>query len=406
MIVPTSSADLLIEHLPTIMSNRDESPAGGGSLNFKYGPSMKMVVDYLIEKTTYNKLGALRSELLKDAVYTRAALLLRDANGGAPRVRITFTDAQGRYIDKDLSDFLGFRVTSAEATTANTRPCSDWQATLNRHLEAIDANVRVRGVASVLPTLEEQGPYEIPSALLEQVEASRGYLNRLGAPNDSVAVIDEPTVLEQMPHTINVKSLDYATLRVLRQTAKDQKKPAPKVPSANVVLFCEDQRVLIVHRRAKGVMAGTTVDSVMHTFGGSYCSKPPNSRRVHDHGDLLRTARREVLEESNLSFGLEEAPLFLQSEETDSGFVQWVLMARGISLFEFHNVVFRENDPEGVPLSVPFDSLREVLNRPAMWHQSGRTHILAWLAMGAPGARGKLSFGGLTAQELFEAVMQ
>jgi len=51
---------------------------------------------------------------------------------------------------------------------------------------------------------------------------------------------------------------------------------------------------------------------------------------------------------------------------------------------------------------VPFTDLSALLLRDD-WVPSGKAHVLAWLAAGAPGAGKKPIFGGLTATQLAAA---
>lgn len=66
----------------------------------------------------------------------------------------------------------------------------------------------------------------------------------------------------------------------------------------------------------------------------------------------------------------------------------------------------RENwEGEGV-VEVRYEDLKRMLTDPPKpWVPTGKGHVLAWLALGAPGAGRRPRFGPLTPQELFEEIV-
>ena len=60
---------------------------------------------------------------------------------------------------------------------------------------------------------------------------------------------------------------------------------------------------------------------------------------------------------------------------------------------------------EGKPLCVPYDELPRFLDQPS-WVPSGKAHVMAWLAIGAPNGGRAPKFAGLSANQLFDLLVK
>lgn len=192
----------------------------------------------------------------------------------------------------------------------------------------------------------------------------------------------------------------------------------PRVLSANAMLFCEERRVVLVHKRDK---KSSTFDKALHTFGGGFMPAFGKKPARDDRNDLLLTAIREGLEESRLSPSFAQDTPAIMCRELETNFHQLMLFSKPISQWDYERVCpqhagEREHGNwEGKVIAIPFDFLEEVLIDPVPryqcpWVPTGRLHILAWLAMGAPMLRpdirrkDKELFGDKTPWEVYQSV--
>ena len=119
--------------------------------------------------------------------------------------------------------------------------------------------------------------------------------------------------------------------------------------------------------------------------------------------DLEFTLAREVHEESESPAKVHVASHKLlaeeTAEETETAFVQVVFL--GVPMDISPTV---RKTVEGKALPIRFDQLRDYLLGHHPWGPSGKMHVLAWLALGAPGCP-RATFSGLRPIELFREVM-
>ena len=117
-----------------------------------------------------------------------------------------------------------------------------------------------------------------------------------------------------------------------------------------------------------------------------------------DRGGVLSTVQREVHEESQISLSIDAPPHLMISKELTTGFIQLGFLGFNISS---HTMDRLSGNWEGSPERVPFRHLPEVLSRQS-WVPSGKAHILAWLALGAPNSGVRPRFGGQSPRQVFE----
>lgn len=90
-------------------------------------------------------------------------------------------------------------------------------------------------------------------------------------PDDPCAVLIQGPIWTDDPVSFYYHSLFYSEILALREQGQ-----MLKILSANVVVFCEDDRCVLAHRRS-----GQSADfpRTLHTFGGAYM--PPAERICH-----------------------------------------------------------------------------------------------------------------------------
>ena len=269
-------------------------------------------------------------------------------------------------------------------------PVRGWEALINNHL----SDVKVYGSVQEEPRVEIVDNYIMSADEIDEATKNRPEINDLHA-----MCSDEP-VLIQRPVAFHVKTLDFASLKVLRKRDKHE-----YVLSASVVVVCRKRKMLILHHRSKD--SATYPDS-LHTLGGAY---QPNV----DGPSLVKTGKREVLEEIGASVLAEEVPPMVLALESTTRFLQLVILGANITGRQCDNLSSNW-EAEGI-VKIPFDDLRRRLiesirikdssgkEREIGWVPSGKAHVLSWLAHGAPGAGLKPSFNGLSPEALFNDIV-
>jgi len=184
-----------------------------------------------------------------------------------------------------------------------------------------------------------------------------------------------------------VRTLDFAGVRALRLEGR-----RPLVLSAGALLVCSATQEVLLHRRGLNM---DKYSSCLHTTGGGYM--PPSSHGRDDGTSLRATAEREVHEETRLALPPGASPPRLLAQELATGFIQLLYLG-----FDLPRAAVERAQPnwEGHIERVPFSALHAVLLR-SDWVPSGKAHVLAWLALGAPGAGDAPRFGVLTPTQLF-----
>jgi hypothetical protein len=92
----------------------------------------------------------------------------------------------------------------------------------------------------------------------------------------------------------------------------------------------------------------------------------------------------------------------IAAKELSTGFVQLVFLGFAAKASALKQL---DGNWEGNPLLFPFDSVPGLLLKSEDWVPSGKAHLLAWLALGAPNAGPSPKFGKLTPGELFETAI-
>lgn len=257
---------------------------------------------------------------------------------------------------------------------------SEWVSLLNKI-----PDVKVYGLIGKVPQINIDGEYHIEDEDREAVDQKAKTLTH----EDIQAVVEEEPEIDGIPLIFRAKKLRYAAVSVLRNKRKN-----PFVLSANAVLVCPEMSRVIVDLRSNQT---DTYESVLHTVGGAF-------EVAKDNVNLKRTAMREVLEEVGISTSIDARTPILVSQEISTRFLQIVFLGVHVPKNELSNV---ESTWESASLiQIPFDRLKEYLvdENNFSWVPTGKAHVLAWLACGAPGCQEGTKFGGKTAKQLFRDI--
>jgi hypothetical protein len=269
---------------------------------------------------------------------------------------------------------------------------------LQRLREHFDNEVGIFNIVDKEPEIKVLAAYELPPDRKRLVARKRKeIIAEKKAIEPHAILVNQPNWL-QNPITLEVRTLDFAEIRALRDEQKGNLKP--QILSANAVIICNETKEIILQERSSKV---DTEKGKVHTLGGSFL--PRSSRQFasdFDHGKLTRTAAREIGEETELQINLEESPRLLLSKELSTGFIQIVLLGINISKSQLPKI--RDNW-EGRTLLIPFNDLPELLSDRRKWVATGNAHVLAWLGCGAPGASRITRFNKLTAHQLFNLIV-
>lgn len=251
--------------------------------------------------------------------------------------------------------------------------------------ERFASHAVIRSLSALEPELHELGALSFEAGIATAAAAIRPTLSV----NDGHAVLaEDPPSWTAARVRLRFHTADFATIRALRDAGR-----RPRIVSASAVLFSKKRRLLHVHLRSAG---SDTYPGLLHTYGGAYLPHP-----ARPDGNLLFTLQREVHEESSSTPAApSRATVTMLSEELTTGFIQCVFLGIDMDLSKRASETY-----EGRACPIPFDELEDELLWGA-WVPSGKLHVLAWLALGAPGLAPSQTFGQRSARGLFEAVMQ
>lgn len=294
-------------------------------------------------------------------------------------------------VNKLLDTALNGSIAAGRKLVSNWRSpaqVENWIPRLNAQIDGVKIFCENR----FEPEIEIEGPYSCTDAQREAAKKHRKRLKSIGRPNDPHAIMVGKPLWHSDPVHLVAQYLDFASVCALRE-----EKLKPEILSSSAVVVCGESEDLILHRRAKSI---ETYPECLHTLGGAYI--PPGTGGVDsDRGGLSSTLPREFLEETQVSLLLDNFPPMMMAQELTTGFIQLVFLGINISSVAAKRV---QENWEGKPIRVPFKGLHTALLDPT-WVPSGKAHVLAWLALGAPGAKPNAMFGGLTAQKLFNSIV-
>lgn len=260
--------------------------------------------------------------------------------------------------------------------------------------------VQIFGLFHELPTIEITGRF----ALNDEEKRVQKSLPVPEENDPHAIVVNDPDWTQPSLH-FEVQGLEYHELKALRKTGVMKPRPGLRLHrevaalSANAVILCRQRRELILHYRSAN---SATYPLCYHTLGGGYM--PPDIKAKDDLDSLKNTIIREVDEEARIKLSLEKLPPLLVMEEVLTGFIQVALLGINIKAEQANQLPENPRPIEGRPVRIPFDHLQDLLLRPN-WVPTGKAAVLAWLALGAPGAGPYPKFGKNTAAGLCEKIL-
>lgn len=269
-----------------------------------------------------------------------------------------------------------------------------WNEVARKNMEKMMAgDIAIHGPYRNLPGIRIQAAAAVAPALAIEAENWRQKLRCENRPNDPHGIVLGEVSWDDDPLSFRIEVVDYGQLCAMRSVAGSGQ--PPRVLSANALVVCPQERLLMLHRRAPD---SATYPSHLHTVGGGYW--PPGLEGREGDGHSLRdTAIREIHEETRASISIEPDTPMIVMEETRTGFVQAAFLGCAISRSD--RAYIRESS-EGSIVWVGFDELEAKLDGESKWVPTGKAALLAWLAMGAPGAGNRPRFGKYSATQLFQ----
>jgi 8-oxo-dGTP pyrophosphatase MutT (NUDIX family) len=290
-----------------------------------------------------------------------------------------------------VDSLIGRMLSAAYAATVSSRksvPVRGWEALIERHC----GDTRFIGIVTEEPRIDLMPR----TVLTPEEQTTRATVLPGILRNDPHGMLLEPPTLLSRSFRLSVQPLDYADLEVLRR-----RNSHGWIISAGALLVCRTEKVIVLHHRSPH---SRTYPDALHIVGGAYI--PPGIRPdIEDDGhSLFATARREVMEETRAAITLDNDPPIIVSEELSTRFFQFIIHGAEISSRELS--MLRENW-EGVNIiAIQFDELEKWLLAPPLpWVPTGKAHVLAWLALGAPGAGRRPRFGRYSPKALFNRVV-
>lgn len=229
----------------------------------------------------------------------------------------------------------------------------------------------------------------------EQEKSARQFsigLARNNFPNDPCAVLSSEPAWSDDPLCLYYKTALYSEVQALRQFNE-----LARLISANAVLYCEEVRQVLIHRRSP---QSADFSNTLHTFGGAFM--PPNVDSRGDINGLRECLRREVAEETGISITVPHSTPFAVIDEIALNFVQISYLGINISSQQLEDM--RPNW-EGTIVKIPFDELLARLQRVEEWTPSGWLDIVLWLALDAPNSSGRIKFNKKNCSQVFEEAL-
>lgn len=295
-----------------------------------------------------------------------------------------------------------------------------WRDRLNRCFRSEDAD----GEARILHVYHDLG--HRPTVKYDLVDSEEDSIDDCNRPStkeekewylkncESLPINDPHAVIVGEPDwnlgTVWSRIALYKEIKFWRHRTRDRRTEWPRVLSANPLLFCEEDSVVLLHVRSKeSATFGGRFEKFLHTFGGGFMPEFGKRSARDDGRDLLLTATRECMEESGLAPSFRRDTPAVMCREIPTNFYQLMVFAKSCGRWECSNRKVVDKW-EGDVRPIPFDRLEEVLIDPqktegAQWVPTGRLHVLAWLALGAPLLRpSKKLFNGKTPWEVYQSV--
>lgn len=113
----------------------------------------------------------------------------------------------------------------------------------------------------------------------------------------------------------------------------------------------------------------------------------------------MTTVRREIKDEASLDIAWAELPPIIFAKDLQTGFIQLILL--GVPIFA-RDLAALKDSAEGSIERISWSELPKMFANTANWVPSGRAHLLAWLAIGAPRS---IRIAGRSPTQLFDMLV-
>jgi len=238
-----------------------------------------------------------------------------------------------------------------------------------------------------LPKLVDEGKYYIPKNIENRSNTISKEQKKNNRPNDPCAGILDSPIWEDSPLHIHYHPMLYSQIKAFREEGVDV-----KMLSVNVVLFCEDEEFILVHRRSK---KADDYIHTLHTFGGAFL--PSGISPYGDLGGIRECARREIHEETGISINIPEFTPTITIDEFNISYIQIAFL--GINIPKANLIDLRSNW-EGTVQKIKFTELESNLKNIDLWTPTGWLHILYWLVLNTPNSNRELKFKNKSSLDL------
>lgn len=239
-----------------------------------------------------------------------------------------------------------------------------------------------------LPKLIQHGEFDLNE---EQIRRSLETSKSLRRANDCCGAVVDSQNWDDQPLSIDYVPLVYSQILAIRE-----EKPIYMI-SGNAFLFSEERKTILLQRRSSSVIA---YPNKLHSFGGSFI--PPNRDKISDLTGIDQTARREVFEETGISFHIPKNTPIIVLDEFTIHYIQIAFIGINITEAQFYD---SQENWEGKIVEISFDDLETRMKNYDDWTPSGWIHTIFWLILNCPNSTTELRFNEKTGRQLADDLL-
>jgi len=242
------------------------------------------------------------------------------------------------------------------------------------------------------PVLHRLGSYKLDPDQKSRSKKFARIQQQKMRPNDPCAVLIKEPDWEDNPLYFNYHTLFYSDLLALREN-----NIKPIIISANGLVFSEEDRCLLIHRRSH---ESDEFPHTLHTFGGAFM--PTDIGERGDISGLKECVIREIHEETGLSVTIPNNTPIAIIDEFAVDYVQVTFLGINVTFEQLKDL---RNNWEGTITKIHFDHLLKRLNNFHEWTNTGWVDVVLWLALDTPNSLKPISFAGKSAKNLVERLL-
>lgn len=253
------------------------------------------------------------------------------------------------------------------------------QSVISELNDLFKASVRFHQILEKEPILIDTGHYAADESLIREAHAIQSTLDT----DDPHAVLIQPR-LSASPVIFRYWRLPFSQIVALRNRGEK-----PNLLTANLIAIDRAKQLIILHHRSP---RSHLYPDRLSIPGGGFC--PPDGLVRAGDFDIRGTADREFNEETGLTAHIRNDTAVVLTEELETGAIQVNFLGATTQVPDDKN-----SSREGDVVAVHFNALYETLLT-RKWAPLGKSCVLAWLALGAPGTE-NATFSGLAADVLY-----